>query len=124
MAEFKFPIDIGDTLHSYFKEPDGVISVRPLKVNGVAQIGETQYAIGPDGEMHEIGSLMAMIPEGKANTNESKAAIQLRKIANGVREISHEAITADNSHLYKQGQYDIIAKVYDLLDNLEKGEKE
>jgi hypothetical protein len=120
--EIKFPIDIGDTLNSFIPEEDGIIGVHPWKVAGLAQIGNKQYAIGPDNEMHEIGTLLAMIPEGKANSDESRAAVLYRKITKGLSDISYEALQSDEKPLYKLGQYDIINKVYDLLDDIKKGE--
>ena len=67
MAEFKFPVAIGDTVKAIVEDEHHVAEIIQYKVHGVAQIGDKQYVIDEAGEMYEIGSKLCLVYEKNDN---------------------------------------------------------
>ena len=65
MAEYKFPVAIGDTVKALVEDENHVVDILPYKVFGVAQVGDKQYVIDKHGEMYEIGTQLCLVEEGK-----------------------------------------------------------
>ena len=65
MAEYKFPIAIGDTVKAMVEDEENhIVKFIPYKVCGVAQIGDKQYVIDEDEELNEIGTRWCLLSEG------------------------------------------------------------
>lgn len=63
MAEYKFPVAIGDTVRAIVEDEKHIPELIEYKVCGVAQIGEKQFVFDNCGEMYEIGSPMCIVGE-------------------------------------------------------------
>ena len=63
MAEYKFPVAIGDTVKALVEDEDRVVDIIRYKVCGVAQVGDKQYVIDDSGEKYEIGTKFCLTEE-------------------------------------------------------------
>ena len=63
MAEYSFPVDIGDYVIAWVVDEENIVDRIPYEVCGVAQIGDKQYVIDDDGELYEIGSQLCTLEE-------------------------------------------------------------
>jgi hypothetical protein len=66
MAEYKFPVAIGDTVTAVVEDEDHVVDIIHYEVCGVAQVGNKQYVIDKHGESFEIGSRLCLVEERDA----------------------------------------------------------
>jgi hypothetical protein len=123
MTTYEFPVKIGDTVTSWC-EDDHVYEPVPLKVHGVAQIGDKQYVIDESGEKYEIGSKFCL---GVNLIDERKADTIFREMSDFLVDRLTKERQADNSHLYSAGVYsalnDLGKKLNELFDRLMKGEE-
>lgn len=61
MAEYSFPVAIGDIVIAWVEDEEHIVDRIPYEVCGVAQIGDKQYVIDKHGEMYEIGSQLCLV---------------------------------------------------------------
>ena len=63
MAEYSFPVAIGDIVIAWVEDEEHIVDRIPYEVCGVAQIGDKQYVIDKDNELYEIGSQLCTVEE-------------------------------------------------------------
>ena len=63
MAEYSFPVAIGDTVTAWVEDEEHIVDKVTYKVYGVAQEGNKQYVIDKDNELYEIGSQLCLVEE-------------------------------------------------------------